>query len=110
MTFYNYVELTNAVAVGARTLAINRAAYAGPPTACSLEQTALKNAAGNLTTSNITIAAETFTGSFYVFRLTTGHRRDRVGHLSVQFDDPILQYQPLSRDWRYRGLSDRVLH
>jgi Flp pilus assembly protein TadG len=63
MTFYNYVELTNAVAVGARTLATNRAAYAGPPTACSLEQTALKNAAGNLTTANITIATETFTGS-----------------------------------------------
>ncbi len=63
MTFYNYVELTNAVAVGARTLATNRAAYAGPPTACTLEETALKNAAANLTTSQIKIAAETFTGS-----------------------------------------------
>jgi Flp pilus assembly protein TadG len=63
MTFYNYLELTNAVAVGARTLAINRAAYAGPPTACTLEETALQNAAGNLTTSKITIAAETFTGT-----------------------------------------------
>lgn len=63
ITFYNYVELTNAVAVGARTLATNRAAYAGPPTACALEESALKNAAGNLTTSQITIATETFTGS-----------------------------------------------
>jgi Flp pilus assembly protein TadG len=63
ITFYNYVELTNAVAVGARTLATNRAAYAGPPTACTLEETALKSAAANLTTSQITIATETFTGS-----------------------------------------------
>jgi Flp pilus assembly protein TadG len=72
MTFYNYVELTNAVAVGARTLAINRAAYAGPPTACSLEQTALKNAAGNLTTSKITIATEVFTGSSVCTALQPG--------------------------------------
>ena len=63
MTFYNYVELTNAVAVGARTLALSSGALAGPPTACTLEETALKNAAGNLVTSQITIAAEQFTGS-----------------------------------------------
>jgi Flp pilus assembly protein TadG len=63
ITFYDFVELTNAVAIGARVLAVNRGAYAGPPTACTLEETALKNAAGNLTTSQITIAAETFAGS-----------------------------------------------
>jgi Flp pilus assembly protein TadG len=63
ITFYNYVELANAVAIGARTLATSRAANGSTPTACSLEETALQNAAGNLTTSKITIAAETFTGS-----------------------------------------------
>jgi Flp pilus assembly protein TadG len=63
ITFYNYVELTNAVAIGARTLATNRAQLAGPPTACTMEETALKNAAANLITSQITIAAESFTGT-----------------------------------------------
>ena len=48
ITFYDYEELANAVAVGARTLANNRGAGAGPPTACSLEETALRGAAANL--------------------------------------------------------------
>jgi len=72
ITFYNYVELTNAVAIGARTLATNRAQFAGPPTACTLEETALKNAAANLITSQITIAAETFAGSSVCSNLQQG--------------------------------------
>ena len=63
ITFYDYVTLADAVAVGARTLAVNRSAGAGPPTACSLADTALLNAAGTLSQSSITIAAESFTGS-----------------------------------------------
>ena len=55
ITFYDYEELANAVAVGAKTLANNRGAGAGPPTACSLEETALKGAAANLNPSQITI-------------------------------------------------------
>ena len=63
ITFYDYVTLADAVAVGARTIAINRGAGTGPPTACSLGETALSNAATNLKSSSITIAAETFSGS-----------------------------------------------
>jgi Flp pilus assembly protein TadG len=63
ITFYDYVTLADAVAVGARAIAINRGAGTGPPTACSLGETALTNAATNLKTSSISIAAETFTGS-----------------------------------------------
>ena len=63
ITFYDYVELANAVAVGARTLALNRSAFAGPPTACQLEEAALKNAAGNLNPLQITIAPESFVGA-----------------------------------------------
>ena len=63
ITFYDYVTLADAVAVGARAIAINRGAGTGPPTACSLGETALTNAATNLKTSSISIAAEAFTGS-----------------------------------------------
>jgi len=57
ITFFNYVELANAVAVGARVLANGRNQGT---LACSQANTALTNAAGNLNTSQITIAAETF--------------------------------------------------
>jgi Flp pilus assembly protein TadG len=56
--FYNYVELANAVAVGARQLAANGANEG--TNACSTANTALLNSAGNLNTSLITIAPETF--------------------------------------------------
>jgi len=52
--FYNYITLCNAVGTAARTLAVNRGAGAGPPTACTLATTALTNAAQNLSTSQIT--------------------------------------------------------
>jgi len=51
ITFYDYSTLANAVAVGARTLAINR--MASNP--CTLEEAALKAAATNLNTGQITI-------------------------------------------------------
>jgi len=48
ITFYDYVTLADAVAVGARTLATNRGAGAGPPDACTLAENALVAAAANL--------------------------------------------------------------
>jgi hypothetical protein len=67
ITFYDYVTLANAVEVGARTIATNRGAGAGPPTACTLGETALTNAATNLKSGLITIdsgpSTESFTGS-----------------------------------------------
>jgi len=67
MTFYNYITLADAVAIGARAIATNRGAGTGPPTACGLGETALTNAATNLKTGSITIiggaGGETFTGS-----------------------------------------------
>ncbi len=62
ITFYDYVTLADAVAVGARTIATNRGAGTGPPTACSMGETALDNAATNLKSGSLTISAETFTG------------------------------------------------
>ena len=66
ITFYDYVTLADAVAVGARTIATNRGAGAGPPTACTLGETALTNAATNLKSAQITIdsgaGTEGFTG------------------------------------------------
>ncbi len=59
ITFYDYLTLANAVAVGARTLALSR----GVSAPCTTAQTALTNAAVNLNTSLITIAAPTFTGT-----------------------------------------------
>jgi hypothetical protein len=59
---YDYVELEQAVETGARILATNSGAGTGPPTACTLEETALKNAAGNLNPNQITIT-ETFNPS-----------------------------------------------
>jgi Flp pilus assembly protein TadG len=54
--FGQYTTLTNATSYGARTLAVNRGAGTGPPTACSLADTALDSAATTLSTSNITIS------------------------------------------------------
>jgi Flp pilus assembly protein TadG len=51
--FNNYVTLTDAVAYGARTLAINRGLGTGPPTACTVATTAITTSAANLTTSEI---------------------------------------------------------
>ena len=62
ITFYDYVTLADAVAVGARTIATNRGAGTGPPTACSMGETALDNAATNLKSGSISISTETFTG------------------------------------------------
>ena len=57
--FYDYVVLADAVAAGARTLATNR----GNGNACTLAETALKNAAYDLNQSLITIQPETFAGA-----------------------------------------------
>jgi len=54
--FDQYVTLTQATDTGARTLAVNRGAGTGPPTACSMAQTALDNAATTLTTSQINVS------------------------------------------------------
>jgi len=66
ITFYDYVTLADAVAVGARTIATNRGAGTGPPTACSMGETALDNAAASLK-GTITIGTgpgtESFTGT-----------------------------------------------
>jgi Flp pilus assembly protein TadG len=59
ITFFNYNQLTNAVAVGARTLATGLSQGTGAG-ACTAANTALTNAAGNLTPSLITIAPESF--------------------------------------------------
>jgi Flp pilus assembly protein TadG len=72
ITFYDYVVLANSVAVGARTVAINRGAGTGPPTACAMGETALKNAAYSLKQASITIAAETFIGSSTCSALVAG--------------------------------------
>jgi len=67
ITFYDYVTLADAVAIGARTIVTNRGAGTGPPTACALGETALDNAATSLKGSLITIGTgpgtETFTGT-----------------------------------------------
>jgi Flp pilus assembly protein TadG len=63
IAFYDYVALANAVAGGARILAVSAGAGVGPPTACNLAETALKNAAGSLNQSQIIIAPETFGSS-----------------------------------------------
>lgn len=60
ITFYDYVTLANAVAIGAKAVASNRAAGKGSSShsnACTLGEDALKNAAYNLNQSLITIDA-----------------------------------------------------
>jgi Flp pilus assembly protein TadG len=54
--FDQYVTLTDATDTGARTLAVNRGAGTGPPTACTMAETALDNAATTLTTSQISFS------------------------------------------------------
>jgi len=67
ITFYDYVTLADAVAIGARAIVTNRGAGTGPPNACALGETALDNAATSLKASLITIGTgagtETFTGT-----------------------------------------------
>ena len=58
ITFFNSVELSNAVAVGARTMGTTGASQG--PNACTAANTALTTAAGNLNSSLITISPETF--------------------------------------------------
>jgi Flp pilus assembly protein TadG len=60
MTFYNYVELTNSVSAGARTLANGRAAGSN---ACSQANTAITNSAGNLKSSQLVTGTVSFAGS-----------------------------------------------
>jgi len=66
ITFYDYVTLADAVAIGARAIVTNRGAGTGPPTACTMGETALANAATSLK-GTITImggaGGETFTGT-----------------------------------------------
>lgn len=57
ITFFNYNELANAVEVSGRTLANGRT---NGSNACSLANTALTDANGNLTASLIIIAPQTF--------------------------------------------------
>jgi len=60
MTFYNYVELTNSVAAGARTLANGRALGSD---ACTQATTAITSSAGNLKTSQVVTGTIQFAGS-----------------------------------------------
>jgi len=60
ITFYNYVELTDAVAAGARTLAESRLEGVN---ACTRANNAITQSAGNLQASLITIVPESFQGS-----------------------------------------------
>jgi len=64
MTFYDYITLADAVAVGARAVVTNRGAGAGPPNACTMGETALTNAATSLKTSLITIGTGPGTEAF----------------------------------------------
>ncbi len=63
ITFYDYVTLADAVAIGARAIVTNRGAGAGPPNACSMGETALDNAAASLK-GTITIGTGSGTESF----------------------------------------------
>lgn len=66
ITFYDYVTLADAVAIGARAIVTNRGAGTGPPNACTIGETALDNAAASLK-GTITIGTgpgtESFTGT-----------------------------------------------
>jgi len=56
ITFFNYTGLANAVAAGARELGENGRDQGTGTNACQMANTALLSAAGNLNTSQITIA------------------------------------------------------
>ena len=58
ITFFNYVELTNAVAAGAKEM--GEVGEDQGTNACTMTNTALYTAAGNLNRSLITIVPETF--------------------------------------------------
>jgi Flp pilus assembly protein TadG len=63
ITLYDYVALDYAVAIGARTVANNRAVGSATPNACTLGETALANAAyglNNITIDTGTSGSETF--------------------------------------------------
>jgi len=62
MTFYNYVVLANAVQVGARVLATNRAVGNSTPNACQMAITAVQTASHYLNQSNLTITGPSFAG------------------------------------------------
>ena len=53
--FSNYLMLTNAVIVGARTLAVNRSVGTATPNACQLATTSLQQAAVGLSQTSITV-------------------------------------------------------
>ena len=89
MTFYHYVELTNAVAVGARTLATNRAALAGPPTACTLAENAVTSAAASLP-SPVVVATPTFAGSSTCSALQLGDAGTVSATYPCRFTIPFL--------------------
>jgi hypothetical protein len=61
ITFFNYAELANAVNAGARELGENGRDQGA--NACVMANTALTTAAGNLNSSQITIAKESFANS-----------------------------------------------
>jgi Flp pilus assembly protein TadG len=66
MTFYNYVVLADAVAAGARTLAIKQEAGASSATnqnACQLAQATVQAAEHYLNQSTLPLATVTFTGT-----------------------------------------------
>jgi len=60
ITFFNYVELANAVEVGGRTLATSRQQGAS---ACSNATTAITNSAGDLAASKIVTGTVMFAGA-----------------------------------------------
>ena len=53
ITFYDYVVLADAVAAGARTLAVSAGQGSGPPTACTLAQQTISSSTSNLNASKL---------------------------------------------------------
>jgi Flp pilus assembly protein TadG len=75
ITFYDYEMLDYAVAIGAKTVANNRAVGSATPNACTLGENALTKAAYNLTgviTINNGPGTETFVGKSTCTALTQG--------------------------------------
>jgi Flp pilus assembly protein TadG len=63
IVFNNYVTLTDAVRVGARTLAVSRSVGSASTDACQLAQTSVQQAAFNLNQSLLTVPTPTVTVS-----------------------------------------------
>ena len=61
--FNNYVTLTDAVRVGARTLAVSRSVGNVTPNACQVAQTSVQQAAVNLNQTLLTVPSPTVTAS-----------------------------------------------